>query len=123
MKKLAIILFLSFSPLTVFAITQAPGQVPIYEPLQPAPEGVKPNIEQNVQAGSAEPYWADKENGRDDTDTSEEVSVQRSSEDYIYSTSSPANKSSIGLWVILSVLAVAVLVVGYRFYRTSKKYV
>lgn len=109
-------------PVMAAAITQAPGQVPIYEPLQPAPVGVKPNVEQNVQAGSAEPYWADKKKEQENGSL-ENNSVQNPSEEYVYSTSTSAQKSSLGLKVLLSLLVLTVIIVGYRFYRTSKKHV
>jgi len=124
MKKILIVVIFLCLPLSAHAIAQAPGEVPIYEPLQPAPEGVKPNIEQNTQAGSAEPYWADKQDTPKQTPGSKNFQGEISSEDEAAAnTSEDIGKNNIGLWIMLLLMAIAVSIVGYRFYRTSKKYV
>lgn len=60
-------------PLSAQAVAQAPGEIPIVEPLRPPPAGVKPNYSKNIQNDHQEAESTTSEEGESEEATNNAV--------------------------------------------------
>jgi hypothetical protein len=124
MKQIFFIIIIFFSPLVVQAVKQAPGQVPIFEPLLPPPVGQEPNYSGNVRSGpGAIPTAEAIEQEAKDTGVSVETVSEKVSEIQKASTEN-ANSNSKGsvLLIFLIIVVIIVAIILSVRYISKQKY-
>lgn len=119
-----VILFVTYMfPVVAFATVLVPGDVPKNEPLQPPPVGIKANIDQNVEAGNKEPYWANQEVQKAEGSgaNSEKINESRDAHGDYEVVVVSEDKSRIGLYILGGLLCISIgSFLFWKKYKYSK---
>ena len=123
MKQIFFIIIIFFSPLVVQAVKQAPGQVPIFEPLLLPPVGQEPNYSGNVRSGpGAIPTAEAIEQEAKDTGVSVETVSEKVSEIQKASTenANSNSKESVLLIFLIIVVIIVAIILSVRYISKQK---
>jgi len=92
----------------VFAVRLAPGSVPQTKPLQPIPEGIQPNLEENVQSRNVFPDAASESELTDGKNSLPNLSVGQDAASVEPGEVADEGKGSArDIWVFVIILIVA----------------